>query len=229
MEQLINGYTLDIPAGVFPLSTDSMILAHFTRLPKNGSVLDLGSGCGTLGILLCAKDACCRVAGIELSERAHRAALENIRCNSLQDRMESICADLRQINEYIIPGSFDCCISNPPYFTGGAASKQNPTARRDDNCSTEDLFTAAAKALKFGGDFFLVHKPEKLATLIAQAVASGLEPKRLLTVYHHPGSDISLVLLACRKGAKPGLIWEHLYLFDESGQPTPEYKTIYHL
>ena len=226
MEQLFNGFSLDIPAGVFPLSTDSMILAHFARLPKNAKVLDLGSGCGTLGVLLCAKDAACHVTGIEISQEAHLAATQNICRNGLQDRMESICTDLRQ---FIANSNFDCCVSNPPYFTGGAASKRSPTARRDDTCPTEALFAAAAKALKFGGDFFLVHKPEKLATLMAQAVGAGLEPKRLLTVYHHPGSDISLILLACRKGAKPGLVWEKLYLFEEGGQPTPEYKTIYHL
>ena len=52
MEQLPNGYTLELASGTFPLSTDSMLLAHFARLPRNARVLDLGSGCGTLGMLL---------------------------------------------------------------------------------------------------------------------------------------------------------------------------------
>ena len=54
MEQLPNEFTLNLPEGAFPLSTDSMVLSHFVRLPKNARVLDLGSGCGTLGLLLCA-------------------------------------------------------------------------------------------------------------------------------------------------------------------------------
>ena len=53
METLHSGITLDIPSGAFPLSTDSMALSHFVRLPRNARVLDLGSGCGTLGLLLC--------------------------------------------------------------------------------------------------------------------------------------------------------------------------------
>ena len=56
MEILPNGYTLELAEGTFPLSTDSMVLAHFAKLPKNAHVLDLGSGCGTLGLLLCAKE-----------------------------------------------------------------------------------------------------------------------------------------------------------------------------
>ena len=41
------------------MSTDSMLLADFVKLPRNAKVLDLGAGCGTLGVLLCAKDAGC--------------------------------------------------------------------------------------------------------------------------------------------------------------------------
>ena len=81
MEYLPNGFTLEIPAGAFPLSTDSMVLSHFVKLPRNARALDLGSGCGTLGLLLCAKEDSCTVTGMELEETAHLAALENIRRN----------------------------------------------------------------------------------------------------------------------------------------------------
>ena len=60
MQQLQNGFCLDTPAGTFPLSTDTMLLADFVRLPKDARVLDLGSGCGSLGVLLCASDPNCR-------------------------------------------------------------------------------------------------------------------------------------------------------------------------
>ena len=64
MEYIATDFTLDLTDG-FPLSTDSMVLADFVRLPKNARVLDLGSGCGTLGLLLCGKDPNCHVTGVE--------------------------------------------------------------------------------------------------------------------------------------------------------------------
>ena len=105
MEYLQNGFQLNIAPGTFPLSTDSILLADFAKLPKQANVLDLGSGCGTLGLLLCAKDEGCKVTGIELSEAAHAAALENIDRNNLQDRLFSICADLRSIPSHFPAGS----------------------------------------------------------------------------------------------------------------------------
>ena len=229
MEILPNGFTLELAPGAFPLSTDSMVLSHFARLPKNAAVLDLGSGCGTLGLLLCSRDGTCRVTGMELDETAHAAALENIRRNGLEARMESICVDLRTLPERIAPGSFSCCISNPPYFSGGPASRALPLARREDACTPEDLFRSAAWALKYGGDFFLVHKPERLAELTAAGSRHGLEAKNLCLVRHRPGSPVNLILLRFRKGAKPGLCWEELSLCSPDGTPSAVYKEIYHL
>ena len=224
MEYIADHYTLDLTPG-FPLSTDSMVLADFVRLPKNARVLDLGSGCGTLGLLLCARDATCSVTGVELDEAAHAAAVENIARNGLSSRLSSICADLRDMT----PGNFQVCVSNPPYFSGGAAHSRNPAARREDTCAPKDLFAAASKALQFGGDFFLVHKPEKLAQLCFEASSVGLEPKRLRLVRHRPDSPVSMILLSCRKGGKPGLQLDELTLFDRDCEPTEDYKRIYHL
>ena len=228
MEHLSNEYTLDLADG-FPLSTDSMVLADFVRLPKNAHVLDLGSGCATLGLLLCARNAGCAVTGIELDEQAHAAALENIARNGLQSRLHSICADLRVMPAEVIPGSFQICVSNPPYFSGGERHSRTPDARREDTCAPAELFAAASRVLKFGGDFFLVHKPEKLAQLCFEASAAGLEPKQLRLVRHRPGAPISLILLACRKGGKPGLKIEELTLYQPDGTPTEDYRRIYHL
>ena len=228
MEILHNGFTLNICPGGFPLSTDSMALAGFTVLPRNARVLDLGSGCGTLGLLLCAEHSECHVTGVEIDDAAHTEAVENIGRNDLTSRLESICADIRDIPSVLKPGSFSVCISNPPYFTAGPQSQKTPLARREDTCTLDDLFKAAAWALKYGGDFFFVHRPERLAEICACGAAHHLEPKRLRLLRHKADGPVSLILVQCRKGGKPGLVWEEYSLNDANGDPTPYYKSLYH-
>ena len=228
MERLFNGYTLHIPDGAFPLSTDTMALSGFVNLHKNDTVLDLGSGCGSLGLLLCAGNDSCQVTGVELNRIAHQAALENIEGNGLSHRLSSILADIRDIPSLIFPGSFTCCVSNPPYFTAGPESKL-PTARREDLCSLEELFVSAAWALRYGGDFYLVHRPERLAEICALGAKHKLESKRLCLLRHRSDGPVSLILLQCRKGGKPGLLWEELSLHNADGTPTDAYKKLYHL
>ena len=229
MEKLHNGFTLALCEGAFPLSTDSIALAGFAKLPKNARVLDLGAGCGTLGLMLCARYPDCTVTGIELTDDAHKMALHNARSNGIDHRLTSICRDLKTIPSFLTPGSFHICISNPPYFTGGPKSSATPLARHTDACSLQDLFRSAAWALQYGGDFYLVHKPEQLGEICGCAAAHKLQPKRLLLLRHKENGPVSLILLQCRKGAKPGMVWEEAALHHPDGTPTPYYKELYHL
>lgn len=227
METLPGGFQLNIPEAAFPLSTDSMVLADFVRLPKNARAADLGSGCGTLGLLLCSKSESCHVTGFEIDEDAHKAALENIAANRLESRMKSIPGDLRQTVKAFPCGSFDTVVSNPPYFAGGPVSKRG-AARREDCCSLADVVQAMGHLLKFGGDGWLVHKPERMAEIIALGHTQNLTAKELVLVRHSQGGDISLVLLKLRKGAAQGLKIEETSLYDCQGNPTPAFKRIYH-
>lgn len=228
MEILSGKYTLSLCPGAFPLSTDSIALADFVHPGKNARILDLGSGCATLGLLLCARDPSCQVTGVELTEQAHACAMDNIRANALEHRLYSICADLRAMPPELQMGSFDLCVSNPPYFSGGAASQKTPLARQEVACTPEDLFSAAAKMLRFGGDFYLVHKPERLAQLCVAASFQGLEAKHLRLLRHRENGPITLILLRFRKGGKPGLIIDEQSLYHADGAPTEYRRQIYH-
>ena len=228
MEYLHNGFTLELSSVAFPLSTDSIALAHFAAGSRCKRFLDLGSGCGTLGLLLCARRTDCFVTGIELDGDAHNMALHNAAANGICHRLTSICADMNNIRDLIPPGSFPCCISNPPYFSAGPASKTAANARRRDCCNTEQLFAAAAWAVKYGGDFYLVHRPEYLAEVFICAGKHGFEPKRLRLLRHRQEGPLSLVLVQCRKGGKPGLKWDEFSLFDPAGAPTEYYRKLYH-
>lgn len=228
MEYLPGGIQLEIPAGCFPLTTDSMVLAHFAGITGSRKVLDLGSGCGTLGLLLCSNCPGCRVTGVELDPVAHKAALENIGRNRLEARMESICADITRVPTLFASGQFDCCISNPPYFSGGPEARLS-AARREDRCSLAQLMENAAWAVKYGGDFFLVNRPERLAEVIALGARHQLEAKRLCLLRHRADAPFALVLLQLRKGGKPGLSITELTLHHPDGSETAAYREIYHI
>ena len=228
MENLNNGFTLELCDGAFPLSTDSIALAGFVKLPKNANVLDLGSGCGTLGLLLCADRADCTVTGIEIDPKAHETALSNASANHIEERLNSIYQNVCNVPSFITPGSYHVCVSNPPYFTNGPQSKTLPNARREDLLSLDTLFAAASWSVRFGGDFYLVHRPERLSEIFVTANKHHLEAKQLQLLHHHIGGPVNLVLIKFRKGAKPGLKWDEQYLFDECGEKTAYYKQLYH-
>lgn len=228
MEFLQNGFTLEIPEGCFPLSTDSIALSSFVKLPKNARVLDLGAGCGTLGMLLCAACPDCTVTGIEIDPVAHAGALKNAAANQITDRYSSICGNLCDMESQVKAGYYHICVSNPPYFTAGPASKDLAQARQEQTCTLDALFRIAGRSLRWGGDFFLVHKPERLAEICACGNRHNLEPKILQLLRHRKDGPVALVLVQCRKGGKPGLKWQEQYLFEADGTPSAYYQSLYH-
>ena len=230
MEQLWNNIEIIEQAG-FPLGTDAVLLAHFAQLPRKAGIVDLGSSWGALGLLLCAKDGSCRVTGVERSEKAHAAALSNIRHNRLESRLSSLLGDVREIASLLPAGSFDCVISNPPYFPVGSGklSLKNAEARSEEFLELPQLCAAAAWLLPSGGKFFMVHRPERLCDIFCALRAVGIEPKRLQFVRHKEHTQPCLILVEGRRGGKPGLTYEPDFIeFTESGLETPEYRAAYH-
>ena len=233
-ELLSNGMKLLQQDGAFRISTDSILLADFCAPLRGKSVVDLGCGGGTLGILLCAADPDCRVIGVEIQEKACDIARRNIEINALEDRFRVVRADLRALEGMLNAGSFDAVASNPPYFPAGSGleppDEAEAIARTERLCTFDELCASAARLLRHGGSFCLVHRPERLAELLSTLRSRQLEPKRLRLVRHHAGANVSLILVEARLGGSVGLkILPDLVLNDPSGAPSAEYRRIYHL
>ena len=214
--------------GLFQPSTDSFLLGSFPRLKPGLRVCDLGSGTGLLGLLLFQRQRALSVTGVELLPDAVRLAEQAAARNGLADRLIFRRGDLRKIRGLLPAGGFDLVVCNPPYYPAGSGrlpeTEALRAARSETGCTLEDICTAAAWLLRWGGSFCLVHKPERLADLCCALRARGLEPKRLRLVCRRAGDAPSLLLLEARRGGRPGLdIAAPLCLEDGTGRPTAEY------
>lgn len=225
IEKLWRGVVLK--RGPFPLGTDSVLLSHFTSLRPSWRVADLGAGCGTLGLLLGAREPSCELTGIELDEAAYAMGLENLSLNP-QVKLNLLRGDVRQIRQILPAGSFDCVVSNPPYFPVGSGKAAN-AYRSELTLTLRQLCQSAAWLLPSGGTFTLVHRPERLCDLFWEMRSHGIEPKRLQFVRHKADAPICLVLVEGRRGGKPGLSYLPDFIeFHSDGSETEAYRAAYH-
>lgn len=215
----------------FPLSTDSVLLAHFAAAFPAKRILDLGCGAGVLTVLLHASHPDAEVDGIEIQAPAAALCRENLRENGY-DCGSILTGDLREHRSLFHAGAYDLVVSNPPYFpadSGYAAPDDRRAAARDERfCTLADLCRAAAYLCRWGGCFALVHRPERLSELFCTLCAHGLEPKKLRLIQYRAGSAPNLVLVASRRGAKPGLSIEAPLLLTEDGRDSEEIIKLYH-
>ena len=200
MEEVLFGrIRMTIPDAQFRVSTDSMVLADFCR-DAGGRGLDLGCGCGTLGLLLLGSGAAGSVCGIEIQPEAARQAEENARRNGLADRFSVVCGDLRQAHAQIPAGSFDFAVSNPPYYPPGSGRLRKEDslslARSELYCPLDALCAAAARALRWGGRLYLVSDAtsfnNKTSTALVWAELSTAALTRLCSQYAENGQTTAI-------------------------------------
>ncbi len=184
---------------------DALLLAQFSGVRRDWSLLDLGTGTGILPLALYDSGYAGECTALELSAQAAALAECAARRNGL-DRLRVLCADLRT---YTGERRVDAVLCNPPYFPLGSGyrsgSPERLAARHEQSCTLADIAAAATRNLKEGGRLCLCYRPERLAALCSALCAHRLEPKRLQLVKHEPGGAPWLALVDARLGCGVGL------------------------
>lgn len=221
------------PVEGFRFGADTLLLAAFaaSRLkpPKRGAALaglDLGTGCGaaSIGLLLLRPELPLVLTGIDTGPEMVAAAGENARALGLDGRFRALLADC---NDYRPDAPLDFVLANPPFRvpgTGRACPDQGRGRARFEGPGGFAAFAAcAARSLRRGGLFFLVHLAERLPELLAALDQSGLAPRELLPVQGAAGADPRLVLLSAVRGGRGALALKApLVLYDAGNALTPE-------
>lgn len=201
-------------------SLDPILLARFVNVRKSRQIVDLGSGCGILPILLARLSDATALIGIELQAGLADRAARNVGLNSLQHRVDILQGDVRNIKAIVPGNSTDLVVSNPPYrqLKSGriAPNDERAIARHELSGGLADFVGAASWLLKNSGNFSVIYLAERLPELLAAMMSVGLEPKRLRMVHPRKNKEAKMVLLEGRKGGQPGMRVEApLYVYTD--------------
>lgn len=227
-----NGYQIIQNPEKFCFGMDAVLLSGFARVKPGESVLDLGTGTGIIPILMEAKTLAGHLAGLEIQEESADMARRSVQLNGLSEKIDIVTGDIKEADKIFASASFDVITSNPPYMIG-QHGLQNPNApkaiaRHEVLCTLEDVVGQAAKLLKPGGHFFMVHRPFRLAEIITVMKQYKLEPKRMQLVYPFVDKEPNMVLLEGVRGGKPRMTVEKpLIIYQEPGVYMPEIYDIY--
>lgn len=216
----------------FCFGVDAVLLASFARVKLHGRALDLGCGNGIIPILLSHKTRASYIAGLEIQKPAYELAKRNVELNQLSCRVEIINGDIKNISEKDFSKNFDTVVSNPPYMEPTRGEKNESDAlriaRHEILCDVNDVIAAAARCLKFGGSFFMIHRPERIADIMCSLRNNSLEPKRIRFVHPKIGKQATMILIEAKKGSHPSCITEApLYIQNADGSYTDEINAIY--
>lgn len=217
---------------LFCFGMDAVLLSGFAQIKDGERTLDLGTGTGIIPILLAAKTRGKHFTGLEISTVSADMARRSVLLNDLQDRIEIVQGDIKEAGELFAPASFDTVTSNPPYMIGQHGlvnpDMEKAVARHEILCTLEDVVRAAAKLLRPGGRFYMVHRPFRLAEIIRTLSEYHLEPKRMQMVYPYVDKEPNMVLIESVRGGRPRMTVEKpLIVYERPGVYMPEITELY--
>lgn len=227
-----NNYKIIQDPERFCFGMDAVLLSGFAKAKEGDRVIDLGTGTGIIPILMEAKTEASDFTGLEIQPESADMAQRSVELNHLESKIRIVTGDIKEASSLFGAATFDVVTSNPPYMTEhhGITNEKSPKAiaRHELLCTLEDVISQAARLLRPGGSFYMVHRPFRLVDIMVLMREYHLEPKRMKLVYPYIDKDPNMVLIEGLRGGRPRLTVEKpLIVYKEPGVYTDEIYDIY--
>ena len=213
------------PKSGYRFSIDAVILSHLASPEHDDTVIDLGTGCGVIPILLAFRHPGIRLIGVEIQDALATLAQKNVAENKMTDRIHILTKDMVDLSIAEIDGPVDLVVSNPPYrkLDSGRinADAQRAVARHELKINLNLLLVTARRLLRKSGRFVIIYPAGRIVDLLTNMRATGLEPKSLTMIHSTASSSARLVAVMGSNGGRPGLdVTPPIHLYRADGTYT---------
>ena len=159
-------------------------------------------------------------------------AKRSVELNKLEDKIEIINSNIKDVFKYIEPYSINSIVTNPPYKKADTGlrnlDKTQLISRHEVECNLEDIVAVSYKLLRDLGEFYMVHRAERIVDIMVLLRKYKLEPKKIRFVHSKANEKPTLILVKAIKCAGEYLkIEKPLVIYREDGEYTDEILKIY--
>jgi len=210
------------------VGTDAMLLGAWTKPGAARRILDIGTGCGVLALMM-AQQSDALIEAIDLDLPSVLEARDNFSHSPWNDRLTAINDTIQNFSTYSSTG-YDLIIANPPFFSNSlkSPSARKNRSRHDDGLTLEALGLIAEKLLSQHGRFSVILPSETAAWYQLLLERCGLHMIRRMVIYPKPASPSRRTLMEFSKQAVNQAEETELTILDPSGKFSLAYLTLTH-
>ncbi len=174
------------------VGTDAILLGALVELEKSDSVLEIGTGCGIISLML-AQRFSCRIEAIEIDQRSAMQAAQNISHSPWNEIINVIYGD---VNTYEFEEKFSTIVSNPPYFQAGLLcdDAQKSIARHAHSLNFRELCKVSHKLLNENGCLWVILPKASCEIFENESRKHGFYCERKVLIQNSPQQKVSLIV-----------------------------------
>jgi tRNA1(Val) A37 N6-methylase TrmN6 len=203
------------PENGYRYNSDTLFLYDFiSKINPQGSLLDIGSGSGILGILLSKDFPNIELFSIEKQLSFQKLTLKNSKINGVKNI--NFTGDFL---EYSFDRKFDFIVSNPPFYSSKVVQSENESlniARYNSHLPIDKFFRKVYLSLNPRGKFIFCYDAKQTPEIFLELEKNRLRAERVRFLYPAKNKSASLILIEARRDSKSATIFEEpLYNFTD--------------
>jgi tRNA1Val (adenine37-N6)-methyltransferase len=166
--------------------TDAATFGAWVEIGTSKHVLDIGTGTGLLALMLAQKYPHVFIDAVEYDENAALQAQQNVMESPFSKQIRVIHT---AIQDYYPDRTYDCIVSNPPFFQSDLRSPENQlknVAHHADTLNFMDLISAVDRLLHAEGHFCVLLPTDEGAVFLQLMTEQGWQLEQNVFLQHHP-------------------------------------------
>lgn len=215
-------FAVDDSASGMKVGTDAVLLGALAQHSGTATVLDVGTGCGLIALMLAQRFPAANITGVEIDALAARQAAANFQQSPWAERLTSVQADIQQWQP---PQLFDLIVSNPPYFDKGfpIVDPQRKNAREQETLASADLMHFVAQWLSANGTFWMVSPVDYFLRAKTQLQELGLSLWHQINIQASAVKDPNRVVACFSKEQQPAAQMSTIVIRSSDNSYTQQY------
>ena len=204
------------------VGTDAIMLGRWTEVKPMDIVLDIGTGCGLLPLMLSQKGVA-HVDAVDIDKASIEEATVNFEASQWHEHLKAFCVD---IVDFQMDKKYDLIVSNPPFFNrfSKCDSERKSRARHNDaGLSYATICQEVCRLMKHDGRFALVLPADVSMAFLDTAKRYGLYLHKRMTIVPIAGKEPNRVNLELGFGECDSVFEEIFVIRDADKRFTPQY------
>jgi len=180
------------------VGTDGTLLGAWAH--GGNRILDVGTGTALIALMMAQRFPQAMVTGIDIDEEAILQAQQNVEASPFAERVSICCQNLTQTT-----GTYDCIVSNPPYFNNAlqCPDAKRTMARHTSSLTYRTLMECSWQLLSDDGELSVVVPADSSSKMESEALLTGFSLCRQCQIKTSANKPVKRMLMAFAKHPKP--------------------------